>query len=109
MPAIFPAPAGVSVNGSIPWASSLATGLGIGAAAVASRRMGERNADAPDHAGIQALLLGVLLSRYSPLSLDGVGWVPASVFNSLAMAYRFHRRVEAGESVGRGQRLSAQA
>jgi putative MATE family efflux protein len=53
---------------------AVAIGLGIGAAAVVSRRIGEHDPSRASHAGGQAILLGVLVSL--PISLIGFVFAP---------------------------------
>ncbi|HXY18625.1 MAG TPA: MATE family efflux transporter [Gemmatimonadales bacterium] len=53
---------------------AVAIGLGIGAAAVVARRIGEHDASRASHAGGQAILLGVLVSL--PISLIGLAFAP---------------------------------
>ncbi|HTT69521.1 MAG TPA: MATE family efflux transporter [Gemmatimonadales bacterium] len=53
---------------------AVAIGLGIGAAAVVARRVGEHDPSRASHAGGQAILLGVLVSL--PISLIGLTLAP---------------------------------
>jgi putative MATE family efflux protein len=53
---------------------AVAIGLGIGAAAVVARRIGEHDPSRASHAGGQAILLGVLVSL--PISLIGLLFAP---------------------------------
>ena len=53
---------------------AVAIGLGIGAAAVVARRIGEHDASRASHAGGQAILLGILVSL--PISLIGLAFAP---------------------------------
>ncbi len=53
---------------------AVAIGLGIGAAAVVARRIGEHDPSRASHAGGQAILLGVLVSL--PISLVGLTFAP---------------------------------
>ena len=53
---------------------AIAIGLGIGAAAVVARRIGEHDPSRASHAGGQAILLGVLVSL--PISLVGLTLAP---------------------------------
>jgi len=63
--------AAISLSGSVRWVlSSLGMGLGIGAAAVVARRVGERDARGADHATGQAISLAVVIGCLVGL----VGW-----------------------------------
>ena len=53
---------------------AVAIGLGIGAAAVVARRIGEHDPSRASHAGGQAILLGILVSL--PISLIGLAFAP---------------------------------
>jgi len=53
---------------------AVAIGLGIGAAAVVARRIGEHDPSRASHAGGQAILLGILVSI--PISLVGLVFAP---------------------------------
>ncbi|HVO58822.1 MAG TPA: MATE family efflux transporter, partial [Dongiaceae bacterium] len=53
---------------------AVAIGLGIGAAAVVARRIGEHDPPRASHAGGQAILLGILVSL--PISLVGLAFAP---------------------------------
>jgi len=53
---------------------AVAIGLGIGAAAVVARRIGEHDPSRASHAGGQAILLGILVSL--PISLVGLAFAP---------------------------------
>ena len=53
---------------------AVAIGLGIGAAAIVSRRIGAHEAGRASHAGGQAITLGVLVSV--PIALAGITWAP---------------------------------
>ncbi len=53
---------------------AVAVGLGIGAAAIVARRIGEHDAARASHAGAQAILLGILVSL--PIAILGITAAP---------------------------------
>lgn len=64
--------AAVSLSGSVRWVlTSLAMGLGVGAAAVVARRIGEKDLAAASHAATQAVVFGIGLG----VVLGLIGWV----------------------------------
>ena len=62
--------AAVTISVTIRWViNSLGNGLGIGGMAVVARRIGERDKAAAEHAALQTILLGIIVS----IVLGGLG------------------------------------